>query len=123
MNNKGFTLVEIIGVLVIISIITTAIFATIHSTLSISKEEAYKVMKNNIIKVSYNYISECNQQQIKCDFSFENNNRFSANLLKSNGYFTDLNSPIDGKDLGNCLWLEATQENGVTLINLIDECY
>lgn len=123
MNNKGFTLIEVLGVLVVASILLTITFRSIHSTLSVSKEEAYKLMKNNIISASYEYIQECNQKLISCDFSFENNNQFVAEVLKESGYFKNLNSPIDGKDLGSCLLLEATNSNGVTVVNLIDDCY
>lgn len=123
MNNKGFTLIEVLGVLVVASILLTITFRSIHSTLSVSKEEAYKLMKNNIISAGYEYIQECNQKLISCDFSFENNNQFVAEVLKESGYFKNLNSPIDGKDLGSCLLLEATNSNGVTVVNLIDDCY
>ncbi|MCI6265730.1 MAG: prepilin-type N-terminal cleavage/methylation domain-containing protein [Erysipelotrichaceae bacterium] len=123
MNNKGFTLIEVLGVLVVASILLTITFRSIHSTLSVSKEEAYKLMKNNIISASYEYIQECNQKLISCDFSFENNNQFVAEVLKESGYLKNLNSPIDGKDLGSCLLLEATNSNGVTVVNLIDDCY
>jgi len=123
MNNKGFTLIEVLSVLVLISTVTIIVLTSINSTMSISKEESYKVMKNNIISAGYNYINECNSKQIECDFSFENNNRFSAKQLQNSGYFKDLNSPIDGKDLSNCLTLEATKLNGVIVVDLIDNCY
>lgn len=123
LNNKGFTLIEILGVLVIISTITTIAIISITDTLSIGKEESYKIMKNNIISSSYDYIKECDQNSITCDFSFENNNQFYAEKLRETGYFENLKSPIDGKDLGKCLKLEAKKENGVTIVNLIDECY
>lgn len=123
MNNKGFTLIEILAVLVVISMITAVVLRSIHSTLSVSKEEAYKLMKNNIVSVSYQYIEECDKGLISCDFSFETQNRFPASVLKDSGYFKDLKSPIDEKDLGACLVLEATKSNGVVLVELIDECY
>ena len=123
MNNKGFTLVEILGVLVVISIIMTVVFKSFQSTLSATKEESYKIMKNNLISVSYQYIKECDEGLISCDFSFQENPRFSANVLRESGYFKDLKSPLDGKDLGACLILEATKSNGVVLVELIDHCY
>ncbi len=123
MNNKGFTLIEVLGVLFIFALIMTVVLPSFHSTLSVSKEETYKIMKNNIISVSYDYIQECNQGLIDCNFSFEYNNRFSAGVLKEQGYFQNMDSPIDGKDLSECLILEASIENGVVTIDLIDQCY
>lgn len=123
MNNKGFTLTEVLSVLVIISLITIIAIRSFGNTLSLNKEEAYNIMKKSIIKASYSYIEECVSKTIKCDFSFENKNYFNAKILKENGYFKNLNSPIDGKDLSNCLTIEATKKNGVIIANLKDNCY
>lgn len=123
MNNKGFTLIEVLGVLVILSIIMTIVMKSVHTTMSVGQDESYKIMKNNLISVSYQYIQECNEGLISCDFSFQDHNQFPASVLKDKGYFKDLKSPIDGKDLGSCLILEATMSNGVTTVELLDYCY
>lgn len=123
MNNKGFTLIEILTVLVIVSITVISVFMTFGTTMSTTKEESYKLMKNNIISASYNYINECNLGTIQCNFSFEKNNKFNAKALQNAGFFKNLESPIDGKNLSECLILEAKKTNGVTVIDLIDNCY
>lgn len=123
MNNKGFTLIEVLCVIVLSSIVITIVFTTFGTTFSATKDEKYKIMKNNLLTAGYNYINECKLGTVKCDFSFEDNNRFSARDLYNNGYFKTLESPIDGKNLGSCIILEATKDNGVVSINLIDNCY
>lgn len=123
MNRKGFTLIEVLGVLTILGVLSVVVITSVHSTVSVGQKDAYKIMKNNIISVSYDYINECVNDVIECDFSFADNNRFSASVLKETGYFKNMESPIDGKDLGECLFLEAKKENGVVVVNLIDECY
>ena len=123
MNNKGFTLIEVLATVVLISIVVIFSFMTFGTTISATNEESYKLMKNNIISVGYDYINECSFGVISCDFSFENNNKFSARVLQNAGFFKNLNSPIDGAYLGDCLILEAEKSNGVTVINLIDNCY
>ena len=142
MSRKGFSLVEVIITITIISVIVILATKSINSTLSISKNETYKLMKNNLLKASYNYINECKAGLIECDLSFQEsdsnitnveesseknieniNNTFNASVLRTNGYFKNLESPIDGKDLGECLVLEVTATNGVVVIDLIDNCY
>lgn len=123
MNNRGFTLIEVLCTLVLTSIIIITVFTILGTTFSASKEEAYKIMKSNLLAVGYDYVNECALGTISCDFSFEENNRFMAVELQNVGFFKDLESPIDGKNLGTCLILEATKNNGVTVINLIDNCY
>ena len=122
-NNKGFTLVEVLSILVLITIVLVITIRSFSNTLSISKEESYRIMKNNIISASNDYINECIAGIVECDFSFENNNSFSAKVLKEKGYFKNFKSPIDGKNIEDCLIIEAKKENGVIKSNLKDNCY
>ena len=69
MNRKGFTLIEILGTLALIAVATIIILRQTTATLSISNSEAYKLMKNNIIIASENYIKENEAGIIKTDFS------------------------------------------------------
>ena len=124
MNNKGFTLIEVLATIIIISLLLFVVTKEIGNTLSITKNESYNLMKNNISKSAKNYIDECNNNIMKCKLNWNDNKvSFKAKLLKSSGYFSDLKSPIDGKDLSECLIINATRENGVTTIFLKDTCY
>lgn len=122
MNNKGFTMIEVLAVLVIVSIVIIAVVPSISSSMSLGKNEALELMKNNVVSSSYSYISECEAGTILCDFSFDGNNTFKASVLVDKGYFSNLNSPVDGKDLGECLVLKASRDNGVVIVDLIDNC-
>lgn len=123
MNNKGFTLIELLIVVVLISIISGVAISSVGTTMSVSKKESYNIMKDNIITAGYNYINECTLGSLECDFSFNNNNTFLAKTLQDVGFFDNLESPIDGKDLGSCLVLEATKSNGVVVVDIVDNCY
>lgn len=123
MNNKGFTLIEVLVTLVIFSLITLILSNVITTTLAASKEETYELMKNNIIKSSYTYVSECKAKLIECDFSDKNNHTFKASELVKYNYFKNLKSPIDGKDLGECLTIKVTYNSGVSIIDINDDCY
>ena len=123
MNNKGFTLIEVLAVLVLVSVVTIVVIQNISSSMSLGRNEAYRLMKNNIISAGYHYIDECTQGTIQCNFSFEKNNTFKARVLEESGYFDNLKSPIDGAYLGDCLSLSAKKDNGVTVVDIIDQCY
>ena len=123
MNNKGFTLVEVLSVLFLISLVMIVVVKNFSKTVSLSKEESYKIMKNNILTASKDYITECTGGIISCDFSWEVNNHFSAKVLKEKGYFKNLTSPIDGKNIEECLIIRAKKENGVIETTLEDNCY
>lgn len=123
MNNKGFTLIEILVTLVLITVLLGVAVSVLRPTMSAGKRETYELMKNNIVTVSYDYINECSLNTIQCDFDFETNNIFSAVELKNAGFIKSLESPIDGKDLSSCLNIKATKSNGVIVVDLIDDCY
>jgi len=124
MSNKGFTIIEVLTTLVIISLLAIIIGGLINSTVAANKEETYKLMKNSIAKASSIYIKECTSGIIECDFSYDKNNTFYAKELKKYGYFDNLNSPIDAKNLGECLLIKATyDDNGTSIIDIIDTCY
>ena len=109
--------------LVLLSFVSFFAIRSFGTTLSFGKKEAYRIMKKNIISVSYDYINECDSGTISCDFSHESQFQFSAEVLRENGYFKSLKSPIDGKDLGECLLINVTKENGTIFSELIDNCY
>ncbi len=124
LNNKGFTLIEVLAVVIIISLVLFIVGREVGSTLSVTKNDSYEIMKNNIISVSKDYITECNNRIISCNLVWDNDKTsFSATKLRDSGYFKDFNSPIDGKDLSNCLVINAFVNNGVISIDLVDNCY
>ena len=123
MNNKGFTLIEVTITIVIVSIILLVTTNLITNTLAASEKTTYKLVKNNIVSAAQQYVQECTNGIIKCDFDYKNNNTFKASILKQYGYFENLKSPIDNRDLGECLILKAVSDNGVILIDLEDKCY
>jgi len=123
MNNKGFTLIEVVITVVIISLVLFITTNLLSNTLAASENTTYKLVKNNIVSASYEYVRECTNGIMECNFDFDDNNTFKASVLKQYGYFDDLNSPIDNKDLGECLILKATKDNGVVVIDLEDKCY
>lgn len=122
-ENKGFTLVEVVVSLVIVSLVLVIATRLVSNTLSATENTTYKLMKNNIIEASSRYISECTNGIIDCDFDYDTNSTFSASVLKQYGYFNNLNSPIDNRYLGDCLILKAILENGVIVTTLDDKCY
>ena len=90
MNNKGFTLIELLIVVVLIAIISGIAVNSVGSTMSVSKREAYNIMKDNIVTAGYNYINECSLGSLEWDFSFNNNNTFLAKTLQDVGFFDNL---------------------------------
>lgn len=126
MDNKGFTLIEVLITLAIIAIIVVIVTFSIGSTLSISKEKSYEILKNNIVNMANLYVMECESNSIDCknDYKWLNNKTsFSANNLLLRGYLSseELINPINEQDISNCLIINASVDaNKVYTIELDD---
>ena len=58
LNNKGFTLVEVLAVVVILGVIGGIATSSVISSINSSKEASYKIMVNNIVIASENLYKE-----------------------------------------------------------------
>lgn len=124
LNNRGFTLIEVLASLVVITLISIIVVTYASDTLSINKNKAYELMKQNISKISKVYVKECEAGISNCNLNWDDNSTyFYVEDLKNNGYFKNTRSPIDGKDIGKCLSIKAFKDNGVIDIELVDNCY
>ena len=68
MNNKGFTLIEVVIVIVLVSLVLAVVTNLMADTLAASENTTYKLFKDNIVSASYNYVDECSNKIIDCDF-------------------------------------------------------
>ena len=94
MRNNGFTLVEMLGVIVILSILSLITIPVIDRSLNQGKESLSDIQKGQLIKALKNYyaehLSEFNESP-ECK---------SINFLKEHGYLpTDLKDPKTNTDL------------------------
>ena len=55
MNNKAFTLVELLGVLIILSIMLVLVFPSVTHIINQGKETTYQVQINKILRATYDY--------------------------------------------------------------------
>ena len=126
MNNKGFTLIEMLLTITMIALIVVVVSFSINSTLSISKEKSYDILKNNIINMANMYIMECEANTINCSNDYvwnDNKTSFYANKLVLRGYSSqeELINPINEKDISNCLIVNVlVDENKVYTVSLDD---
>ena len=57
MENKGFTLVELLATLTILAILAVIVFPNIFGILNRSNESAYESQVDSIITVSYTHLT------------------------------------------------------------------
>ena len=58
MKSKGFTLIEVLGVIVILAVIITLVFPSVDKTINKSKNVTYKSQINSMLNAAYDYTLE-----------------------------------------------------------------
>ena len=80
MNNKGFTLIELIGIIVILSAIFLISFPSLLNTSKIDEEKKYEDMVENLCLAGKTYIYS-NQEEYQYEFILDNKIEISINTL------------------------------------------
>ena len=115
MNNKGFTLVELLMTIVLLAVIIMIAGPSIFNALKSGKQESYGIMISNIKTASITYFEECKYHGsgINCTI---NNNKVTVTLqeLVDYGFLTAtsecndnscvnvIKNPKDQVDIGAC---------------------
>ena len=89
LNNKGFTLVEVLAVVVILAILTSIAVPTVGRLITRNREEGYEKLKTNIMMATKNYFSDY-RYDVSVDTSDSCDENNQRNVLKIQNY--NLNS-------------------------------
>ncbi len=138
LNNKGFTLIEVLAVIAIIAILGLIAVPGVLNSINNSKKSSYNIMISNIKTASQSLYEEVNYMKGKV-YTYDNsgtktatpveitNSSITVNLqtLVSNGYLKGttsekegekkliLTNPVDGKNIGSCQ-IEIKKETNIT---------
>lgn len=77
MNDKGFTLIEMLAVVIILAILTMIMVPTVNTIITKSQEENYKNLKNSILSAAKVYLSDNRYEVVvagTCDSSSADKN-------------------------------------------------
>ncbi len=93
-NDKGFTLVEILAVITILSLLMVFVVPNFLSLLNKSKASTIDIQKQMIISAARLYVEDCNNLQNKnvtCNFTVTDGKTIiNLNDLISNGYINEV---------------------------------
>ena len=95
LNRKGFTLVEVLAVIVLLSILIAIMIPSVNYLIEKNKEDNYKTLENSILSAAKIYISD-NRYNITLEY---NDN---GGLCSGSESDEDI-ARIDGKDLNSLL--------------------
>ena len=120
MNSKGFTLIEMIITLFLISIVFTVLVMSVGNTFGLTKEKSYELMKKSIIIGVEDYIYECDNGLVNCENDYEWINEdgysftsFKLNILKKYSYLNKelFINPITEEEISDCLIIKVKKDD------------
>lgn len=120
MKNKGFTLVELLGVVTILAMLGLIIVPTVNKVLSDNKKKLYDVQIRNIEEGASNFVADH-------IFSFEIGLNESVGItlgdLKRLGYIdSDIIDPISRNKFDDSLLIVITNTNNTFTYTICDSC-
>ena len=105
MKKEGFTLVELLAVIVIIGIIYLIVFPSVTSFINKSKEKSYNIQVDLIEKASKKWVVDNTDELLKKDPYHLNNINLTLTTLKKDGYLQDefIENPKTKKIMTGCV--------------------
>ena len=97
LNNKGFTLIEVLAVIVILGVLATITVPTVSNVIKQNEENSYKNLQKSIIAAAKIYISD-NKYNITLSACDSNNERNIIKIKEDNTIekqITDSKIPIE----------------------------
>ncbi|CCY28305.1 MAG: prepilin-type N-terminal cleavage/methylation domain-containing protein [Acholeplasma sp.] len=105
---KGFTLVELLGVVVLLGIIATIVVTIVDRSLKENRKNAYNIQINSIVENTKNYFAD--NPELLPDLS--QSYTITLGDLKEKGYITkDVISPISSKKFSDDTIITVTNTN------------
>lgn len=111
MNKKAFTLIEIVGVIIVIGVIGLITFPVVNSTIKNTREKSYNAQVSHIIESSKKWGVKNVESLPDVGESIE----VSISMLIENGFIENtidgkLKNPINGEDMNGCVKITYSTE-------------
>lgn len=100
---KGFTLIELMGVLLILGIIASIVFVSVDSNIKNSRQRTCQTQERNIIEGAKMYFTDNPKDS-----------NVTIEKLKEEGYIDDLKNPMTNKPYNNTM--QVTKNDGSYII-------
>ena len=115
MNKRGFTLVELLAVLVVLGIVAVVCYPIVTKTINSSKNDLAVEQRNRVISAAKNYVASN---------VVEDNSCITVEALKNSGYLEsgDIKDPSTGKNLGGGVKVTWSDTNNQYEYKYVDKC-
>ena len=109
MNNKGFTLVELLGVIVIIAILSSLAVLTFNTVIQNGRKGVYKTHEQTLADSGRDYLIE----NIDEKPSVGEVKKISFQTLKNKDFLAALDDPAGGSCTNSCVIITRGADKGI----------
>ncbi len=120
-NRKGFTLIELIGVIILLGIIALITYPIVGAVIEESQQKAYEKQISELERLSYTWITR-NLNKLTKDESIEYKLNFSE--LNDSGLVSSsqIMSPITGENIPGCIIVTYEESTNKFIANYSESC-
>ena len=110
MNKKGFTLIEIIAIIILLSVIALITYPVINNLITEGKEKLYEKQINELERLSNTWVTK-NTNKLKTEEGYTYNLSFEE--LNEQGFISDeqVKNPKTGQKLSGCMKVTYNSSN------------
>lgn len=113
MNKKGFTLVELLAVIILLGLLTFVIYPSVTGIMKEGKEKAYQQQLSNLKESAVRYVSD--HTDIIDEIETNGSYKINVNILITEGYVKrtsdgKIYNPIDKSEINGCFVVENSDE-------------
>lgn len=116
MQNKGFTLVELLTVMALLSIIALIVYPTVEDYVSGSKDKAYNTQIDNIEAAAKNWAADNTTKLPNEGVTYT----LTLGTLVSGSYIDDVQNPKTKTNFPTTLQIKITNDNGAFIYKVVE---
>ncbi len=125
MKKKGFTLVELLAVIILLGLLTFVVMPSVIGFIKEAKEKSYQQQLSNLKESAIRYVSD--HTDIIDEIEKNGKYNISVNDLITNGYVRKtkdgkIYNPINKEEINGCFVVENTEQYNQLTYTYMESC-
>lgn len=125
MKKKGFTLVELLAVIILLGLLTFVVIPSVIGFIKEAKEKSYQQQLSNLKESAIRYVSD--HTDIIDEIEKNGKYNISVNDLITNGYVRKtkdgkIYNPINKEEINGCFVVENTEQYNQLTYTYMESC-
>lgn len=121
MNKRGFTLIELIWVIILLAVIALITYPLIGTIINSSRQKAYEKQIDELERLSYTWIAK-NMEKLSKDASVEYKLTFEELNREGLTSSSIITNPLNNSAIPGCIIVTYEEANNKFVANYLESC-